>query len=163
MLATPMTAGPVVNFIDTPPTESATVLCASQNRSGTHCTTSLSSHPNLPAVAGADLMSIARSAVRLSATGALNLTPTGGLPSSPIREVRTKNDRVGPPPLGGWEVAGRRAGPGSGPPVLVRRVVSRLRLGSAWVLPFRLSGEVASSRASSGYGYLTQCTRQSQA
>ena len=101
---------------------------------------------------------------RWGKTPAVTMPHLGGLPASRIREVRMQNCRVGPPPLGGWEVAGRRAGPGSGPPVLVRRVVSRLRLGSAWVLPFRLSGEVASSRASSGYGYLTtQCTRQSQA
>ena len=42
----------------------------------------------------------------------------------------------------------------------VRRFVSTLRLGSAWVVSFRLSGEVASSRASSGCGYPTQCPRQ---
>src|SRR6476469_850437 len=104
MLATPMTAGPVANCVDRPPTESATVLCASQNRSGTHCTTSLSSHPNLPAVAGADLMSIARSAVRLSATGALNLTPTEcATPTTSPALVEPKQWRphtVGAPPQG---------------------------------------------------------------
>src|SRR6476619_6937285 len=77
MLATPMTAGPVANSLDRRPTDSATVLCAGQNRSGTHCTTSLSSHSNLPVIAGADFMSMARSAARLSATGALKVTTTG--------------------------------------------------------------------------------------
>src|SRR5438270_582562 len=57
MLATPTTAGPVWKLEDRPPTESATVLCAGQNRSGTHCTSSLSSHSNLPVIAGADLTS----------------------------------------------------------------------------------------------------------
>src|SRR6185369_2389212 len=77
MLATPMTAGPVANSLDRRPTDSATVLCAGQNRSGTHCTTSLSSHSNLPVIAGADFMSMARSVARLSATGALKVTTTG--------------------------------------------------------------------------------------
>jgi hypothetical protein len=77
MLATPMTAGPVANSIDRPPTESATVLCAGQNRSGTHCTTSLASHSNVPVIGCADLMAMARSAARLSATGAVNVTTTG--------------------------------------------------------------------------------------
>src|SRR6476620_12438651 len=72
-----MTAGPVAKFVDRPPTESATVLWAGQNRSGTHCTTSLSSHSNLPVIADADLMSMARSAARVSATGALKDTTTG--------------------------------------------------------------------------------------
>src|ERR1700756_4167695 len=77
MLATPTTAGPVLNSGDRPSTESATVLCAGQNRPGTHCTTSLSSHSNLPVIAGADLTSMARSAACRLATGALNVTTTG--------------------------------------------------------------------------------------
>src|SRR6267378_3694159 len=62
---------------DRTPTESATVLCAGQNRSGTHCTTSLSSHSNLPVIAGVDLTSMARSAACRLATGARNVTTTG--------------------------------------------------------------------------------------
>src|SRR6476620_2775403 len=77
MLATPMTAGPVANSLDRRPTDSATVLCAGQNRSGTQCTTSLSSHSNLPGIAGADVTSIARSAACRLATGDLNVTTTG--------------------------------------------------------------------------------------
>src|ERR1700750_1430918 len=50
ILATPTTAGPVLNSVDWPSTESATVLCAGQNRSGTHCTTLLSSQSNLPVI-----------------------------------------------------------------------------------------------------------------
>src|SRR6476661_680608 len=49
--------------------DNATVLCAGQYRSGTQCTTLLSSHSNFPTIAGTDLMSRARSAARLSATG----------------------------------------------------------------------------------------------
>src|SRR5947209_16593514 len=77
MLATPTTAGPVWKLEDRPPTESATVLCAGQNRSGTHCTSSLSSHSNLPVIAGADLTSTARSVARRFATGPLKVTTTG--------------------------------------------------------------------------------------
>src|SRR5215207_909936 len=85
-----MTAGPVANSIDRPFTESATVLCAGQNRSGTHCTTSLSSHSNLPVIAGADLRSMARSAARLSVTGAVNVTTTGcATPTTSPRVGRT--------------------------------------------------------------------------
>ena len=43
----------------------------------------------------------------------------GGLPTGPIREVRVKNHQGQPATLGGVEVAGRRAGPGFGPPLLV--------------------------------------------
>src|SRR4029077_1987894 len=86
-----MTAGPVANFVEKPPTERATVLCAGQNRSGTHCTTSFSSHSNLPDIAGTDLMSMARSAARLSATGALNVTTTGcATPTTSPRVGRTE-------------------------------------------------------------------------
>ncbi|COX81492.1 Uncharacterised protein [Mycobacterium tuberculosis] len=66
--------------LDRLPTESSTVLCAGQKRSGTHCTTSLSSHSNLPVIAGVDLTSTARSAAcRLAGLviGALNVTTTG--------------------------------------------------------------------------------------
>src|ERR1700758_227124 len=77
MLATPTTAGPVLNSVDRPSTESATVLCAGQNRSGTHCTTWLLSHSNLPVIAGTDLTSMARSAACRLVTGALNVTVTG--------------------------------------------------------------------------------------
>src|SRR5258707_9822741 len=90
MSATPRTAGPVLKSVDIPPTHSAIVLCAGQYRSGTHCTTSLSSHSNLPVIAGADLMSMARSAARLSATGALNVTTTRcATPTTPPRVGRT--------------------------------------------------------------------------
>src|ERR1700722_3764546 len=90
ILATPTTAGPVSKAVDSSPTESATVLCAGQNRSGTHWTTSLSSHSNLPVIAGTDLMSMARSAARLLATGALNLTTTGcATPTTSPRVGRT--------------------------------------------------------------------------
>ena len=64
-------------FVGRPPTDSATVLCAGQNSSGTHCTTSLSSHSNLPVIAGAELMSRARSAAGRLATGPLNVTTIG--------------------------------------------------------------------------------------
>jgi len=90
ILATPTTAGPVAKSVDWLSTASSTVLCAGQNRSGTHCTTSLSSHSNLPVIAGADLMSMARSAARLSATGALNVTTTGcATPTTSPRVGRT--------------------------------------------------------------------------
>src|SRR5271165_4992819 len=77
MLATPTTAGPVLNSIGLLPTDSFTVLCAGQNRSGTHCTTLLSSHSNLPVMAGIDLTSMARSAAGPSAMGPLKVTTTG--------------------------------------------------------------------------------------
>src|ERR1700753_2016543 len=77
ILATPTTAGPVLNSVDWPSTESATVLCAGQNRAGTHCTTLLASHSNLPVIAGADLTAMARSTACRLATGALNVTTTG--------------------------------------------------------------------------------------
>ena len=51
---------------------------------------------------------------------------------------------------------------GSRRPELVRRVVSRLRLGSAWVVRFRLSGEVA-SWACSVCGCPSRSTRQRRA
>src|ERR1700752_4272668 len=85
-----MTAGPVSKSVDRPPNESVTVLCAGQNRSGTHCTTSLSSHSNLPVIAGADLTSMARSAACRSATGALKVTTTGcATPATSPRVGRT--------------------------------------------------------------------------
>src|SRR5712675_1985644 len=85
-----MTAGPVSKSMDRTPTESATVLCAGQNRSGTHCTTSLSSHSNLPVIAGVDLTSMARSAACRLATGALNVTTTGcATPTTSPRVGRT--------------------------------------------------------------------------
>src|ERR1700758_2372954 len=85
-----MTAGPVSKSVDRPPTESITVLCAGQNRSGTHCTTSLSSHSNLPVIAGADLTSMAGSAAWRSATGALKVTTTGcATPTTAPRVGRT--------------------------------------------------------------------------
>src|SRR5689334_17317869 len=90
MSATPTTAGPVLKSVDRPPTDSATVLCAGQNRSGTHCTTSSSSHSNVPVMAGADLTSIARSAAPRFATGALNVTTTGcATPTTSPRVGRT--------------------------------------------------------------------------
>src|SRR5246127_2372047 len=90
MLATPTTAGPVSNSVDRPSTESATVLWGGQNRSGTHCTTWLSSHSNLPVIAGADLTSMARSAACRSATGELNVTTTGcATPTTSPRVGRT--------------------------------------------------------------------------
>src|SRR5215467_5837264 len=91
MLATPTTAGPTANSVGMPATERAIVLCAGQNRSGTHCTTWLSSHSNLPVIAGTDLMSMARSAARLSATGPLNVTTTGcATPTTSPRFGRTE-------------------------------------------------------------------------
>ena len=77
MSATPTTAGPVAKFVARPPTDSATVLCAGQNRSGTHCTTLFSSHSYLPVIAGADFISIARWAASRFATGAVKVTTTG--------------------------------------------------------------------------------------
>src|ERR1700674_5109225 len=77
MSATPRTAGPVLKSVDRPPTDSAMVLCAGQYRSGTHCTTSLSSHSNLPVIEGVDLTSTARSAARRLTTGARNVTTMG--------------------------------------------------------------------------------------
>src|ERR1700744_5451071 len=77
MLATPTTAGPVWNSVDKPPTESATVRCAGQNLSGTHCTTSLSTQANLPVIAGADVTAMARSAAARSGTGRATVTTTG--------------------------------------------------------------------------------------
>src|SRR6201997_1552825 len=85
-----MTAGPVSKSVDRPPNESVTVLCAGQNRAGTHCTTSLSSHSNLPVIAGADLTSMARSAACRSATGALKVTTTAcATPTTSPRVGRT--------------------------------------------------------------------------
>ena len=77
ILATPTTLGPVLNSVDRPSTESAIVLCAGQYRSGTHCTTLLSSHSNLPVIGGVDLTSMVRSTACLLVTGALNVTTTG--------------------------------------------------------------------------------------
>src|SRR3984885_147753 len=77
MSATPRTAGPVLKSVDKPPTDSAMVLCAGQYWSGTHCTTSLSSHSSLPVIEGVDLTSTARSAARRLTTGARNETTTG--------------------------------------------------------------------------------------
>src|ERR1700733_6490308 len=77
MSATPRTAGPVLKSVGRPPTDSAMVLCAGQYRSGTHCTTSLSSHSNLPVIEGVDLTSTERSAARRLTTGARNVTTTG--------------------------------------------------------------------------------------
>src|SRR6201999_3580916 len=77
MSATPRTAGPVLKSVDRPPTDSAMVLCAGQYRSGTHCTTSLSSHSNLPVIGGVDATRTARSAARRLTTGARNVTTTG--------------------------------------------------------------------------------------
>src|ERR1700712_378732 len=77
MLATPTTCGPVAKSVAQRPTESAIVLCAGQYRSGTHCTTRSSSHSYLPVIAGADLTSMARSALCRSATGDVNVTTTG--------------------------------------------------------------------------------------
>src|ERR1700722_18565619 len=77
MSATPRTAGPVLKSVDRPPTDRAMVLCAGQYRSGTHCTTSLSSHSNLPVIEGVDLPSAARSAPRRLTTRARNVTTTG--------------------------------------------------------------------------------------
>src|SRR5262245_25142424 len=77
MLAVPTTAGPVSMAVVRSPTESATVVCAGQNRSGTHCTTLFSSHSYLPVIAGVDVTLMARSAARRSATGAVNVTTTG--------------------------------------------------------------------------------------
>lgn len=85
--ATPRTAGPVLKSVDKPPTDNATVLCAGQKRSGTHCTTWLSSHWNFPVIAGADVTSMARSAVRRLATGALNVTTTGWATPTTSRDV----------------------------------------------------------------------------
>src|SRR6201997_4923511 len=90
MLATPTTAGPVLNSVDRPSTESATVVWGGQNRSGTPCTPWLSSHSNLPVIAGADLTSMARSAACRSATGALSVTTTGcATPTTSPRVGRT--------------------------------------------------------------------------
>src|SRR6201984_1418344 len=91
MSATPRTAGPVLKSVDRPPTESATVLCDGQNPSGTHWTTSVSSHSNLPVIAGVVLMSMARSAACRLATGALNVTTTGcATPTTSPRVGRTE-------------------------------------------------------------------------
>src|ERR1700677_2514502 len=77
MSATPRTAGPVLKSVDRPPTDNAMVLCAGQYRSGTHCTTSLSSHSTLPVIEGVDATRTARSAARRLTTGARNVTTTG--------------------------------------------------------------------------------------
>src|SRR5262245_18739188 len=56
MFATPMTAGPTSKVLaGRLPAVSITVLCAGQNWSGTHCATLLSTHSNLPLIAGSDL------------------------------------------------------------------------------------------------------------
>src|ERR1700758_3566496 len=90
MLATPTTAGPVLNSVDRPSTESATVVWGGQNRSGTPCTPWLSSHSNLPVIAGVDLTSMARSAACRSATGALKVTTTAcATPTTSPRVGRT--------------------------------------------------------------------------
>src|ERR1700722_19170777 len=77
MLARPMTAGPVLISVGWPSTVSAIVVCAGQYRSGVHCTTLLSSHSYLPAIAGVDVIWRARSAARRLATGARKVTTTG--------------------------------------------------------------------------------------
>src|SRR5689334_963963 len=99
MLATPTTAGPVAKFVEKPPNDSAMVLCAGQKRSGIHCTTSLSTHWNLPVMAGDDLTSIARSAARRSVTGAPNVTVTGcATPTTSLGAGKT--DAIAP--FTGW-------------------------------------------------------------
>src|SRR5580700_10149127 len=77
MSATPSTAGPVLKSVERPPADSAMVLCAGQYRSGTHCTTSLSSHSNLPVIEGVDATRTARSAARRLTMGVRNVTTTG--------------------------------------------------------------------------------------
>src|SRR3984957_14555954 len=76
MSATPRTAGPVLKSVDRPRTESAMVLCAGQYRSGTNCTTSLSSHSNLVVIEAVDGRRTAGSAALRSTTGARNVTTT---------------------------------------------------------------------------------------
>src|ERR1700704_2254514 len=105
-----MTAGPVSKSMDRTPTESATVLCAGQNRSGTHCTTSLSSHSNLPVIAGVDLTSMARSAKCLLATGAVNVTTTGCATPTTSPGVGRTDAMAGPY---GWFAAVRLTSVGS--------------------------------------------------
>src|ERR1700729_3873395 len=126
MLATPTTAGPVLNSVDRPPIESATVLCAGQNRPGTHCTTLLSSHSNLPDIAGTDLMSMARSAACLSVTGAPKVTTTGcATPTTSPRVGRT-DAMVG---LCDWDAAAMLAlaGP-AGTTALIPIAATKLRI-----------------------------------
>src|SRR5690625_4462008 len=77
MSATPRTAGPVVNSTGKRPTDRATVLCAGQNRSGTHCTTLSSLHSNVPVIGGVVVIVTARSAAPRSETGAPKVTTTG--------------------------------------------------------------------------------------
>ena len=76
-LATPMTDGPVSKSVANPPIDSAIVVCAGQNRSGTHCATASSSRWKLPVIGGTVLRSSARSAARRSTTAVLNGTTTG--------------------------------------------------------------------------------------
>lgn len=66
---------------------------AGQNRSGVHCTTSLSSHSNLPVIAGA-LMSTARSAACRLVMGALNVTITGCATPTTWPRVRATDPMV---------------------------------------------------------------------
>src|SRR5581483_4097862 len=77
MSAIPTTERPVLISVDRPPTDNATVLCAGQNRSGTHCTVSLSSHSYLPVIAGVDLTGRACSIAARLPTGAAKVSTSG--------------------------------------------------------------------------------------
>src|SRR5947209_625379 len=77
MSATPSTAGPVLISADTPPTDNGIVVCAGQNRSGTHCATSLLIHSNLPVIDGEELTWTARSAAFRLTTGERKVMTTG--------------------------------------------------------------------------------------
>ncbi|BBZ23822.1 hypothetical protein MHIB_22400 [Mycolicibacter hiberniae] len=77
MLATPTTFARVLKSTDRLPTDSATVLCAGQYRSGIHCTSVSSTQSKLPVIGGLERTAMLRSAALRSLTGAENVTTTG--------------------------------------------------------------------------------------
>src|SRR5579875_584347 len=139
MSATPTTVGPVLNSVARRPTESATVLCAGQYRSGTHCTTLLSSHSKWPVIAGADLTALARSAAGRSATGAVNVTTIGcATPTIAPRVGRTDAtaNRYD------WLVAARLTSAGPATTVAAVPISARTHRTAARMAPFLLIDKV---------------------
>lgn len=74
------------------------VQCAGQKRSGTHCTTSLSSHSNLPVIAGVGVASISQHTFTVSIDG-VEEGPPPPLPA-PHHRVHFGEDGVMPASMG---------------------------------------------------------------
>lgn len=101
--AIPSTAGPVLNSVARPPTDSATTLCAGHHRSGTHRTVSSVIHSNLPVIGGADCTVNRRSVAGRLVTGALNVTNTGC--ATPTTSPRAGSTDAMGSPVGGFTAA----------------------------------------------------------